>query len=932
MNKLSILIFSLLTSLSYSVNAQDQDKPLPFDSAVVTGELANGFTFYIRHNEEPKNRVLFYLVTKAGSMQEDDDQRGLAHFMEHMSFNGTRHYPKNQLIDYLQKSGVRFGADLNAYTSFDETVYQLPLPSDDPDLLQHGLQIMRDWAQDATLQTEEINKERGVVLEEKRLRTGAGQRLMEQYFPMQVNGSRYADRLPIGTESILKNFHPGVIRKFYQDWYRPNLQALIVVGDIDVAKMKAIIVDMFKDLCNPVKERKLLKRDIGLLNRNQFMALTDPEQTVTQAIISIKQPGLRLRTAADYKASIVRELFNSILSERIAALSQKPNASFVKAQTGLQSFMGGLDAFTMSIISKPGKLKESMEEVWTETERLKQTGVTSSELERAKTDYNAFFERALAEKNKTSSESYVREYLEFFLHQTASPGIEAEFKLVQDLLPRISTREIHALAQAVIKDNNRDILLLAPEKDRVSLPDESTVNVWIQKIEGTNLAAYSDDFKQQALLPKVPVPGRITSRQHLENIGVSIYTLSNGATVWLKPTSFKNDELLLSCFSEGGTSLYPDSVFQSAANAGNLIAAFGIAGYNPVDLSKILNGKTVQLQPYIQERWQGLNGRMSPKDMETAMQLLYLHFTASRKDSGLFSNIIARSKGVLQNRSSDPQAILSDSTTAILGGYHYRRLPPKPAQLDSINLDKVYEIYQDCFSGAGNFTFVFSGSIDTTRLLPLVEQYIGALPIGKRTDSARDLGIRIPAGRQTHIVIAGTENKANVRLVYSGDYPFNESNNMQLEALGAILEYRMLERIRETEGGAYAPQAGVSYGKYPSPRYAFNIVFTCAPSNVEKLLKAVDEEIDRLKTGGPSAEDIQKFIAEQTRMNESQQRTNKFWNSYLTYVLQNREDPENVLHETERLKEVSARTVQETATRYLNQANFIKIIQLPVGR
>jgi zinc protease len=806
---------------------------LPLDTAVRTGKLPNGFTYYIRHNTEPKNRVVLYLANKIGSLQEDDKQRGLAHFMEHMSFNGTKHYPKNELVDYLQKSGVRFGADLNAYTSFEETVYQLPLPSDDTSILRNGLQIMRDWAAEATLETTEIDKERGVVLEEKRLHNGAGQRMQDSSFSLQVNGARYASRSPIGTEAILKNFSPATLRTFYKDWYRPDQQALIIVGDVDVNSMEQQIKKLFSDLKGPAIKRPVLKYAIRLTGRNQYKFLTDPEETVTRISVTIKQPALPLRTKADYRNQIIRNLYNHALAGRLRDLSAKPAPTFIQTQAGMGGFMGGLDAFQLSIVPKPGKLAEAFTDIWREIVRMQRFGLTVAELERAKTTWQTQMENTYRESNKITSSAYVQEYLQYFLKGAAAPGIAMEYQLSRELLPSIALAEVNSLAASVISDHDRDIILYAPEKERATLPAEAQVNNWISAIGKESLTIWQETNLDKGLLPALPTSGKITHRERMDSLGATIYTLSNGLKVWLKPTDFRNEEIMFSAWSEGGSSLYPDRLYLDATNAGQLIAANGAGDFSAQELNKMLTGKTLQVQPFIQERYEGISGASTPKDLETALQLTYLYFTAPRKDTLQFANIISRSKAAMANRSNNPEAVFSDSVAVTLGQHHYRRQPITIAKLDSIRLDSMYTIYRQRFANAADFTFAFTGNIDTATFLPLMAQYLGSLPANGMQERARDIGVRMPSGIVNKTIYKGKDNKATVRLIWHGDYAFSDTSNMQLSALGALLQYRITDRIRELEGGAYTPQAGVSYGRQPESHYAFSIAFTCAPASVE---------------------------------------------------------------------------------------------------
>ncbi len=943
-NKLLTYSLAVIFSVSGLVSAQTKSKTkaakpaavrtvaneiIPLDPAIRTGKLPNGFTYYIRKNTEPKNRVQLYLANKVGSIMEDDNQQGLAHFMEHMGFNGTKNFPKNDLVNYLQKNGVRFGADLNAYTSFDETVYQLPIPSDDPEVLKNGLQIMRDWAQDATLDPVEIDKERGVVLEEKRLGKGAQQRMQDKYLPMLFNNSRYSNRLPIGTEDVLKNFSAETIRKFYKDWYRPDLQALIVVGDIDVNAMEQMIRSKFSDLKNPPNPRPRTKYTIPLINKNQFIAVTDPEFPVSVAQIMIKHPESKLITATDYKNSIIRSLFNEMLETRFADLSKQADPPFLQAGASISGFLAGLDMYNAFVVAKPGEMERGFKTVLTETERVKRFGFTQSELDRAKQAYLINMESAFKEKDKTPSESLVNEYVRHFLEQEASPGIAYEFNLANKFTPLISLNDVNALAKKYITEVNRDVIIMGPEKDKANLPDEATVEKWISNVKQENISAYVDQVSDKPLLSSKLAGGKVRSEKTIPELGITELILSNGVKVILKPTDFKNDEINFTAFSPGGTSLYSDADFQSAAYATAIIRSGGIAEFNSVQLPKLLSGKRVSVSPYISERSEGLSGSATPKDLETALQLTYLYFTHPRKDAETFKGLIAQQKGSLANRGNDPNSVFADSVAAILGNYNVRRTGPTPQKIDQINLDRAFEIYKDRFADASDFTFTFVGNFKNEEIKPLLEQYLGSLPSTNRKESARDLGIKIPAGKLDKKIYKGREPKANVRLVFSGDYTYSEKHNIQLDALAEVLSIKLIERLREDEGGVYGVGARASYTKFPKGRYTFTISFGCAPENVEKLINSTLDEISKIKKNGAQQVDIDKFIAEETRTTETQLKDNGFWLGYLTNQLQNEEDPKEVLTYVNALKELSPEALKQTAQFRLSGENYIRMVLLP---
>ncbi|TSJ40527.1 insulinase family protein [Mucilaginibacter corticis] len=923
-----LAILVITPSILLAQSANKTAKTLPLDPAVRTGKLANGFTYFIRHNEEPKNRVTFYLANKVGSVLESEDQRGLAHFMEHMSFNGTTHYPKNELVNYLQKTGVRFGADLNAYTSFDETVYQLPIPSDQPDIVQHGLQIMRDWAQEATLDPVEINKERGVVLEEKRLGKGAAERMRRQYFPTLLNNSIYAERMPIGTDEVLNNFKPETIKQFYHDWYRPDLQALIVVGDIDVDAMEKDIKTKFGDLKNPANEKPRPKYSVPLTGKNQFIAVTDPEMTVTAAQVIMKQPELKLHTTEDYRIGIIRELFNMMLSDRFADLQRQADPPFLQGGAGVGDFLGGLDNYAVSVTAKPGELEKGFKAVWRVNDQAMRFGFTATELERAKVAYLNQYEIALKEKDKTPSDSYVKEYLQYFLHDNASPGIAYEYNLVKTDLSGVNLEEVNAYAKTNLKTTDRDVLIMAPEKDKTTLPSADIFNGWIKAVDDESITAYHDETSKESLLKKQPIAGKIIKEQHDLKQHITTLTLSNGIKVLLKPTDFKNDEILFSGWSAGGTSLYSDADYQSAS-AANIVPSFGAGNYNNAVLSKYLSGKKFNVHTSIGERSQSAGGSSTVADLKPALQMLYAYITEPRKDSVLFEGMISRSKASLANRWDNPANVYSDTVAAVLSNNNIRRTGPSVEKLNQVSLEKAYAIYKERFADESGFTFVFTGSIDSVSIKPLIEKYIGSLPALHKNEQAKDLHINIPAGRITKTVYKGTEPKATVNLVFSGPFDYSFDNDLKMDALKETLQIRLIERLREDESGVYSPSVRAGTAKYPEARFSLNVSFGCAPQNVEKLIASALDEINKLKTDGPLQINLDKFKVENRRSMEVQLKTNGFWLGYISGQLQNKEPLDQVDHYIESTGKITPADVKEIAGKYLSGKNYIRLVLMP---
>ncbi|ATP56265.1 peptidase M16 [Pedobacter ginsengisoli] len=926
---LLIIVFNL-SIFCTKVNAQEKpQKLIPFDAAIKTGKLSNGFTYYIKKNTEPKHRVTLYLVVKAGSILEDENQLGLAHFMEHMSFNGTKHFPKNELVAYLQKSGIRFGADLNAYTGFDETVYQLPIPTDNAEILKNGMQIIRDWAQDATLDPEEIDRERGVVLEEKRLRGGAQQRVQEQTLPALLNYSKYAKRLPIGTEVVLKNFTPAVIRSFYKDWYRPDLQAIIVVGDIDMVAIEKEVIRLFSDLKMPGQPRKRNIYNIALDGKNKFKTVIDPELSETTVEFLIKHKEKIIKNETDFKETLIRNLFSKMFAARLAESSKRPDAPFMKLQGGYGELMGGLNALSVSLIPRKGELEAGLKAGWTEVDGIRRNGFVQTELSRMKQELMSEVEVSLREKDKQNSTALADQYKVHFLKGQAVPGIEKEYALVKKFLPEITLAQLNAAAKAMIKATDRDVIITAPMAEKNQFPSQHTVYAWLQQVQQSKIKPYTETKSSLGLMTNLPLKGSITAEKQIANIGVTEWTLSNGAKVVLKPTNYKNDEIVFLSLSPGGTSLYNNVDYESAASAAGIIASFGLGDHDNIGLPKLLNGKQVSMQPFIADRVEGLQGVSTVKDLRTAMELVHLYFTAPRKDTALFRTIIRNSAQQISGRYTDPNNVFADTISAVLGAYNLRRAGPSLEKLNSITLDKVSKIYKERFADAGDFTFFFVGSFNPDTLRLQVEQCLASLPSSGVIEQAKDLGIRTPKGKISKVVKAGKEDKATVKLVFTGDYEFNAENNLSLSALKEILQFRLTERLREVEGGVYTPGVLMNRTKYPASRYSFTVNFGCAPANVEKLIAATLDELKQLRENGISPIDLQKFKAEQIRQNELMEKSNSFWLNYLSSQYLDGEDPKAFLKANTEIEQLNVGTLQQAAKKYLNEDNYIRFVLLP---
>jgi zinc protease len=930
---LRVLAALAVTMLLLTFAHAQNDIPVPVDPLVKIGKLSNGLTYYIRKNAEPKNRSELYLVIKAGSNMENDDQQGLAHFSEHMAFNGTKDFPKNQLVDYLQKSGVRFGADLNAYTAFDETVYQLPLPTDEPELFAKGFTILSNWAAHVAFETEEIEKERGIIIEEDRLRgKDAGERMRSQIFPLIFKNSRYADRLPIGKMDIIGSFKRETIRQFYHDWYRPNLQAVIAVGDFDVAAVEALIKKNFSKLKNPAKERKRETFTIPMNDKPLAKVVTDPEFSYTVAYMLFKQLVKKTGTTKDLRASAMTDMINRMFSARIQEILEKGNAPFVHASGGYGPYYGGLgnlNAFSATAVARePEDLQKAVEGIIAEVKRVHQFGFTPTELARTKKSFLADVEKQYNERHKTASSHFVNEYVGHFTKGQSIPGVEFLFPYYTGEMERITTEDVNALAKTITTLSGCVAIIEALEANRSRLPDEPTYLSWIDGA-GSNLTPYVDQALDQPLMPTQPQAGRIVSERKIDSEGVTELKLSNGITVVMKPTDYKQDEIIFSSSSTGGTSLVAEKDYLSASIAADVVSASGVGAYDKSQLTRLLSGKVLGVTPYIDQHYEGIYGHATPRDLATAFQLIHLYLAQPRVDSNVFHMLKSNYAVNLAARPSFPGAVYQDTISAVMSGYTRRYMTPSLKDVEKLDLQTVYRIYKDRFADNHDLTFFFVGNFSVDELKPYLELYLASLPAAGRKESYVDLKIRPMEGKVDKKVFKGLEDKASVSLILHDAYAYNETNNLMLEVLASTLRIELVERLREKESGVYSPSVKLEYSKVPYETYTIHISFSCSGGNVEKLINATLEEIGRLRSSGVSQVDLEKFQAEERRQVEIRKRDNGFWMYYLSDTYTRGEDIDRILNYTNRLGAIKLEETKAAAQRFLNDVNFKRIVLLP---
>jgi zinc protease len=925
-------LWVLLLAVPLTVVAQDLkgDSPIPFDPNVKTGKLKNGLTYYIRKNAKPENKVDLRLVINAGSILEEDDQRGLAHFMEHMCFNGTKRFPKNQLVDYLQSIGVKFGQHLNAYTSFDETVYFLPIPSDDPAKLEKGFQILEDWAFNTVLTPEEIDKERGVVLEEYRLGLGAENRMMKRFMPKMMYQSHYANRLPIGQKEILENFKHDKLVKFYKDWYRPNLMAVIVVGDIDVAAMEKKIQDHFSNYQNPKNERPRKIYDVPN-HKETFVAVeSDKEASFTQVRLIYKdyeQPK-KIVTINDMNRELTDMLFTSMLNNRLQELTNSPTPPFTYGY----SYHGGTwartkEAYQSFAMTQEGKQLDALKVLVEENQRVKKYGFSQSELDRAKNEVLAMIESQYNDRDKNESENFVSEYQAHFLEGEAVPGIEWTYSTLKQMLPKISLNEINTVINKYIKDDNRVVIFTGPEKDNLKKPTEQEV-VNVLNLNADNIKPYEDGTVVTSLLRKEVKPGKVVKKENNTKLGTTTLTLSNGAKVTYKKTDFKNDEILMEAVSFGGTNLFSNEDAKKVQFATGSLTEAGFSGLKKNDINKFMTGKIAYVDPYISNTTEGLSGSATPKDLEYMFQMTHAYFTDLNMDKEAYEGYKQKQSAFFNNMASQPNFYFQQEFYTYLSkdNPRFNGLIPNEKSWAETDYELTYNKYKERFSNAGDFEFYFVGNVDDKTMEDYAAKYIASLPSTGTKEKAIDLGYRLLKGEHKKVVNKGTEPKSNVTIMYYGDTSYSPKEAIAMEALGEILTIKLVEQLRENESGVYGVNARGSMSKVPYGSYNFNISFPCGPDNAEKLTASALKELQKIVENGPDEKDLAKYKEGELLEHKKEVKENRYWVRMLRSAYTNGTNPEELLAKEQKVTALTAKEVQEVAKKYLTKDKVIGIL------
>lgn len=928
--KFTLIIVAIVLCV-HAIAQQPGDK-IPFDKNTTLGKLSNGLTYYIRKNVTPENRAELRLVVNAGSVLEKDEQQGIAHFLEHMAFNGTKNFPKNELMNYLQKSGVRFGADLNATTSFDFTMYMLPIPSNDPQVLGNGYQVLRDWAGNLLLEQDEIDKERGIILEEKRMRQNAGQRTFSQYLSTMTNNSKYGERIPIGKEDILKTAPRKVFVDYYTDWYRPDNMAIIVVGDIDVAKTESIIKSLFSDLKNPANAPK--RPEVTPINwhkNNIAKIVSDAENTNSTITINmgLEREGQKT-TWSSYEDDLMVEVISALFGNRLQENFVNPKSPVGFGNINLEgSFLKGYKTATIFALVKDNPVA-AINMMIAEVLKAKQFGFTQTELEQVKKDYLKRYEEALLEKNKTESADYVNEYVENFLNNEPSPGIEAEQKFVAQFIHALTLDKVNKRIQQFDLSKPSFILFNATEAMKNSVTEADLLAAF-EKARTQKVEAYEERKVSGKLMETMPVAGHVLKTEANENLDSKTLTLSNGIKVIYKKTNFKNDEILFRGSQWGGTTNLSVPEITTSKYL-SLVGSLGLGNNKAVDMAKLMSGVEANAFMNVGPYQLMMNGNASAKDFESLLQLIYLKMTSVNFDQeefeGIKTNYASQVTGLLKN----PVYKFYDTLNAFKFNYNKRLTGfPLSGELDALKLNDLKALYQKITGNLNGAVMVFVGNIDEANFATLIEKYIASIPTQPQPVTLNTDNLLKPiTGKNEFTYKSGKENKSEISHAYYGEAKdLKDKDNLSFTLLAELLQIKATEKLREEMGNTYAPKVNSMVIRPPVATYNLNLAVSSLPDNADKVITAFDGLIKAIQDGAVSDEDLVKVKTQRLKVFETQVKTNGYWMNVLEQQYSFGFDARNISDYTKRVEEISKADIVNVARKYLSASNILKAVMNP---
>jgi len=923
-----------------------REEGIPLDPTVSYGRLDNGLTYYVKKNGKPAGRLQLRLVVNAGSVLERKNERGLAHFVEHMAFNGTESYDENSIVDYLERIGMSFGPDVNAYTSFDETVYSLDLPTEKPETVKKGFDILGEWAFRIAFSPDEVEKERGVIVEEWRSGRGASARLRDEWWPVLAEGSRYAQRLPIGLMDIVRNAPPSRLEGFYERWYRPGLMAVVAVGDMEPEEAVDLIERHFGGQVENIEQTGRNGQDgtneqaghsnaaerpsysLPAPDSRRVVVATDPEASNIRVRLFGLQPSFVPRTEAEYRRSLALDLYRSMVSTRLNELTEQEDPPFINGYFSRGALVRSEDVSVWGATAYEGEVEKALRTVAQEARRVELFGFTEGELKRAKAELRRRVERAYKEKSKTNSSRFVSELVRHYLTGEASPGIDREWEMVKRMLPEITVETMERIHEEYIRTEHKVVVVTGPEKDDLSYPSEKRIGEILDEVETSKVSPYSDDFEGTSLIGEQPEAGSILREEQIKNGDFTRLQLSNGATVIYKKTELKNDQILFSAFSEGGSSLVDTQDYYAARLAPNLVGACGLGDFSPVQLEKLLSGTQAQVSPSVRRHSEGFSGSAAPEDFELLFQQLHLYHSDLNRNESLFESYKNRLSSAIKNRRSRPAVRYQDEISRILFGDHPRVQPLTSERVEAVDMERTFEIFEERFTGAGDFTYLFVGNIAEDTLRKYAKTYIASLPSGEE-ESWKDRGVAFSDEPQRSEVYAGREPKSRVTLLYTGPYEWSLERNHALSSLSYVLQIRLREAVREEAGGSYGVSVSTSTNRVPESEYVLVISFSCDPERVEELISIVETELEYVRSN-----ELEKSYAEKVREKqrsdwEEAQQENSYWLKLLKTSERWDIPMKELLARDERIARVDVGMLRSAGEAFLSGAARLRVVLYP---
>lgn len=931
-----LLLLTLLAAVPtflFSTGISEYPAPageaLQLNPSVRSGMLDNGLRYYILENERPESRAAFRLVVNAGSLMEEQDQLGLAHFLEHMAFNGTESFEGNELIRYMESLGMRFGPDVNAYTSFGETVYKLDVPTDDREQFSTGLRILREWASDMTLAPEEIEKERGVVIEEWRTGRGPAARIRNKHLEVLFQDSRYADRLPIGDVEVLRNFGREALVSYYEQWYRPDLMAFVAVGDFDGEAVEEEVRRTFSDLSLPTNRRIRTFYPIPRHSGTRVSIASDPEAQRNRVTIYNKTAPLRLISVEDYRDLLSYSLYSVMFNNRLDEIARSPEAPFLSAGAGRTNLARATGVLALTAEAPTGRIDAALEAILVEARRAYEHGFAESELQRAKSRLLSRMQQIYSNRGTIESSRRADELIRYHLEDEAAPGIEREWELYQELIPKITVEEINSLTAGALQEDNRVITVSAVESEENRVPEEAQIRTILDEVAEMEIMPYEDRVVNRPLIEDDPAPGSVTAERYHEEVETTEFRLSNGARVLIKNTDFKEDEIVLRGWSPGGTSLLPDPEARSASHATQVASNSGLGSFSRDELDRLLSGAQVSLSPYIRGNSEGFTGSTGRDDFETLLQLLHLSFAEPRLDEDAYESYMRRLRQELSTRANDPRGTFQLRLQEIYAQGDPRQAPLTPENVDEITLERVRTAYSDRFNGAGDFTFTVVGSITPEEARPLLERYVASLPSGTVDEEPRDRRFRPPQERIEEVVRAGSEPVSQVAILYAGEYDWSRRENYRFSSMIDAIRILLRQKIREEAGGTYGVGIGGFNQLEPYEVYLVQIGFGTDPDRANELTSRLYETLESAKSGALDESFVERVTATQQEEYRQNLKENGYWASALERVVEYDREFATISNYPELVEALTPEMLRAAAEKRLNRSRSVELTLLP---